>query len=102
MVLPLLRAHDDVASLRLLAGKLAAAPHVVALAGTLDPATGELVVVDQRGASGKLDCGAFVQAHAKALGGRGGGRPERAEGRFPKGTMLDVLAADAKSAIGAS
>jgi alanyl-tRNA synthetase len=99
IVVPVLRANDDVPSLRVLAGKLAEDPRVVALAGALDPSTGELVLVVQRGTSGMLDCGAFIQAQAKQRSGRGGGRPERAEGRFPRGTSLEVLGAAAASAV---
>ena len=44
------------------------------------------------------DCGAFIKAQTAARGGRGGGRPERAEGRFPGGTKLEDLAAAASSA----
>ena len=86
-------------ALRLLAGKLTADPRVIALAGGTDPSTGDVAVVIQRGAPGKLDCGAFIQAQAKARAGRGGGRPERAEGRFPRGTSLEVLAAAAQAAV---
>jgi alanyl-tRNA synthetase len=94
-VVPLLRPNDDLASLRVLAGELTKDARVVALCGSSDPSTGELVVVVQRGAAGKLDCGAFMGAETRRRGGRGGGRPERAEGRFPKGTSLDDLAAAA-------
>jgi len=38
-------------------------------------------------------------AQARARGGRGGGRPERAEGRFPRGTSLEVLRAAASAAL---
>src|SRR6185369_16728040 len=69
IVVPVLRANDDVSALRVLAGKLSEDPRVVALAGALDPATGELVLVVQRGASGGLDCGAFMQAQAKQRSG---------------------------------
>ncbi len=100
VVLPLLRADEDANALRLLAGKLAADARVVALVGSVDATTGELVLVVQRGASGRLDCGAFIQSQSKALGGRGGGRPERAEGRFPKGTALERLAEQARGAVG--
>jgi alanyl-tRNA synthetase len=92
IVIPLLRSTDDIASLRLLAGKLASSPRVIALTATVDPSTGELLVVLQRGPFTTIDCGAFIQAQAKSRDGRGGGRPERAEGRFPKGTSLDELA----------
>jgi alanyl-tRNA synthetase len=36
-----------------------------------------------RGAESDFDCGAFVKRVAAAHGGRGGGRPEAAEGRLP-------------------
>jgi alanyl-tRNA synthetase len=89
-VISLLREGDDIAGLRALAGKLTEDPRVVALVASTD-AGGDLVVVVQRGARATVDCGALVQSRAKALGGRGGGRPERAEGRFPKGTPLASL-----------
>ena len=99
IILPMLRPNDDIGALRVLVGKLTADPRVVALAASTDPATGDLVLVVQRGAAVKLDCGAFIQAQAKARGGRGGGRPERAEGRFSRGTSLEVLASAAQAAI---
>ena len=99
IVLAVLRPSDDVSALRVLAGKLAEHPRVVAIAGAPDPSTGEIVVVVQRGASAELDCGAFVQAQARARGGRGGGRAERAEGRFPRGTSVDELAAAASGSV---
>lgn len=58
-----------------------------------------MVLIVQRGAAGRLDCGAFVMTQAKARSGRGGGRPERAEGRFPRGTSLEVLAMSARDAV---
>lgn len=97
IVIPALRPNDDVSALRVLAGKLAEDPRVVAIAGAPDPSTGEMIVVVQRGASAGLDCGAFVQAQARERGGRGGGRPERAEGRFPRGTVLEDLSAAASA-----
>ena len=99
IVVPIFRPNDDVGALRVLAGKVTADARVVVLAGATDPSTGELVLVVQRGAAGKLDCGAFIQAQAKERAGRGGGRPERAEGRFPRGTSLDVLASAAQAAL---
>lgn len=98
IVVPVMRPSDDVAALRVLAGKLAEDPRVVAIAAAPDPEAGDVVLVVQRGAAAKLDCGAFVQAQARARGGRGGGRPERAEGRFPRGTTLEDLAAAAEAA----
>lgn len=84
----LLRPKDDVAMLRSLAGRLSARPDVVAICGALDPESGEVVVVVQRGEAAKtFDCGAWLKAAAAERGGRGGGRPERAEGRL----KLDAL-----------
>jgi alanyl-tRNA synthetase len=99
IVVPVMRAEDDVKTLRVLAGKLTEDARVVALCGATDPASGELVLVVQRGKEGKLDCGAFLLEQAKVRSGRGGGRPERAEGRFARGTSLEVLAAAATSLI---
>ena len=82
------RTTDDVGMLRALAGKLAARPDVVAICTSPDQ-DAELVVV-QRGASAKFDCGAWLKETAQKSGGRGGGRPERAEGRLPKGAAVGV------------
>lgn len=98
-VVPVERPLDDLAGLRAIAGELADDARVIALVGGQDESRGETVVVVQRGARAELDCGAFVSAQAKASGGRGGGRPERAEGRFPRGTSLEVLAASARVAV---
>jgi alanyl-tRNA synthetase len=98
-VVPVVRALDDLAGLRALAVSLTEDPRVIALVAGRDEASGEMILVVQRGAEAKLDCGAFVTAQAKAAGGRGGGRPERAEGRFPQGTSLDTLAATATAAL---
>jgi alanyl-tRNA synthetase len=45
-------------------------------------------VVIARGPASTEDCGALLEAIATRAGGRGGGRPERAEGRFPHGASL--------------
>lgn len=97
LVLSVARPTGDLPSLRALAGKLCEDARVVALCGGPDAASGELVVIVQRGGEGRLDCGAFVLGQARARSGRGGGRPERAEGRFPRGTSLEVLAAAARA-----
>jgi len=84
------RATDDVAMLRSLAGKLASArPDVVAVCSAPD-AEGALLVVVQRGVGASFDCGAWLKVLAQRTGGRGGGRPERAEGRLP--SEADLLA----------
>ncbi len=82
------RTADDVGMLQSLAGKLASArPDVVAICTSPD-ADAQLVVV-QRGSSASFDCGAWLKALADRTGGRGGGRPERAEGRIPKGAAIE-------------
>jgi alanyl-tRNA synthetase len=79
----LLRPHDDVAMLRAVAGRVASRADVVALAASLDPASGEALLVIQRGPSvTDFDCGAWLKSTVNAHEGRGGGRPERAEGRM--------------------
>ncbi len=86
------REHDDVGMLRTLAGRLAARPDVVAVCAAPDERTpAERSVVVQRGAVAKFDCGAWLKGVAAAHGGRGGGRPERAEGRLPAGLSLSQL-----------
>jgi len=81
------RADADAAALRSFAGRLAGArPDVVAIC-TAPDGDGVLVVV-QRGASASFDCGAWLKELAARTGGRGGGRPERAEGRVPKGATF--------------
>lgn len=42
-------------------------------------------VIAMRGGAASFDCGAFIQRVAAATGGRGGGRPDRAEGKLPEG-----------------
>jgi alanyl-tRNA synthetase len=82
------RTTDDIGMLRALAGKLTAArPDVVAICTSPD-GDAELVVV-QRGSTAKFDCGAWLKETAQKSGGRGGGRPERAEGRLPKGAAIE-------------
>lgn len=81
-IVRVLRDGDDVGALRTLAGRLAARSDVVAVCGSRDP-SGEILVIVQRGSSATFDCGAWLKETAARLGGRGGGRPERAEGRLP-------------------
>jgi alanyl-tRNA synthetase len=86
----LLREHDDLGMLRALAGRLAARGDVVAFCAAPDPASGDWSIVVQRGASTSFDCGAWLKSVAAAHGGRGGGRPERAEGRLPRAADLGL------------
>jgi alanyl-tRNA synthetase len=87
------REHDDVPMLRTLAGRLAARPDVVAFCASPDErGETDVSIVVQRGTSASFDCGAWLKAVAAAHGGRGGGRPERAEGRLPRSMILAVAA----------
>ncbi|MEQ9320319.1 MAG: DHHA1 domain-containing protein, partial [Polyangiaceae bacterium] len=49
------------------------------------PTAGGIHVVLARSAGSTFDCGAFLRQVAEEVGGKGGGRPERAEGRLPEG-----------------
>jgi len=84
----LVRPKDDLGMLRALAGRLTARPDVVAICAAPDESGENLAIVVQKGASAPFDCGAWLKQKAQAAGGRGGGRPERAEGRLPKGTPV--------------
>jgi alanyl-tRNA synthetase len=84
----LVRAKDDLGMLRALASRLAQRPDVVAICASPDPASGDLQIILQRGQSAVFDCGAWLKAKAQSEGGRGGGRPERAEGRLPSGAKV--------------
>lgn len=76
-----LRDDADVPMLRAIAERLGARPRLVAICVARDGAGGRPIVV-QRGAASSVDCGKLLKALAATLGGRGGGRPERAEGRL--------------------
>ena len=52
---------------------------------------GGLHVVITRGTDSSLDCGALLSEVAAKVGGRGGGRPDRAEGRLPDGVDWAAL-----------
>lgn len=75
--------------LRAVGARLTALPDAVALlAGGTSEGTAVLAV---RGSDSDFDCGGFIKRAATASGGRGGGRPERAEGRLPPGVDWPAL-----------
>jgi alanyl-tRNA synthetase len=90
----LARPHDDVAALRALAGRVASRDDVLAIVGSKDAETGDWAVVLQRGAKVSVDCGAWLKSAAARHGGRGGGRPERAEGRLSGAVEFEALVSD--------
>ena len=77
--------------LRALGTRLTAQPDVVAFLAGRGP--DGLSVLVARGAGSSFDCGAFLKRAAAQSGGRGGGRPERAEGRLPAGADWPALVA---------
>jgi len=79
----------DVELLRAVAKRVVARDGAVALLAARVP--GGVDVVVSRGAGSTFDCGAFVKRVAAASGGRGGGRPQHAEGRLPEGADWSAL-----------
>jgi len=77
--------------LRSIAVRLTAVPEAVALLAGRTPEG--LAVLVSRGAKSDFNCGAFLKRAAQEAGGRGGGRPEHAEGRVPAGTDWPALVA---------
>jgi len=75
--------------LRAIASRLTAQPDAVVFLGGRTAES--LNVVVARGKSARFDCGGFVKRATAATGGRGGGRPELAEGRFPPTQDLESL-----------
>jgi alanyl-tRNA synthetase len=89
------REGDDLGALRALAAALARRPDVVALVASRPRDGGDWLVAIERGADASFDAGAWLKDLARRHGGRGGGRPERAEGRLPG--SVDWLAVAATS-----
>ena len=89
--IPVLRPEDDLASMRKLVSALAARDDVFALGACRDAKSGDWAVVVERGSSVQRHVGQWFRDKSQALGGRGGGRPERAEGRWPADMDWDSL-----------
>jgi alanyl-tRNA synthetase len=70
----------DAELLRAIAARVTAAGRDAVLAAQLAEGT---AVVIARAAGSALDCGKLLGALAQRTGGRGGGKPDRAEGRLP-------------------
>ncbi len=65
---------------------------VALLAADVD---GGMAIAADRGAKSTFDCGAFIKRAAALGGGRGGGRPDHAEGRLPASVEWPSLVARA-------
>ena len=80
-------ADRDLAFIKLLAQKLAAHPNVVALLATTAPSP-SLVFAQTSG--GRFDMGALMKEAMTALGGRGGGSRDMAQGGAPTGADVEA------------
>ncbi|RJS18001.1 alanyl-tRNA editing protein [Corallococcus sp. H22C18031201] len=77
--------------LRAVAARLLSHPKAVVLLAGRTPEGMPVLVA--RGPQSTFACGAFLKRAAEAAGGRGGGRPEHAEGRLPLTTDWPALVA---------
>jgi len=84
----------DADLLRLVAERLTATAGLVALAAPGDEGAAVLLA---RGPASDAHCGELMRAIAKATGGRGGGRPELAQGRVPAGIDWHTAVAASRS-----
>jgi len=74
----------DISTLRALAGSLCDVENTVAMLATLTP-EGVHVIIERHDTLERINAGALFRAVAETCEGRGGGRPDRAEGRMPLG-----------------
>jgi alanyl-tRNA synthetase len=91
-------ADRDLGFIKLLAQKLASHPAVLALLATTTP---QPSLVFAQSAGGRFDMGALMKESMSALGGRGGGSRELAQGGAPAGADVEAAlnAAAAKSKV---
>ncbi|MEZ4338349.1 MAG: DHHA1 domain-containing protein [Sandaracinaceae bacterium] len=78
----------DAALLKAVAARLATGSRLVALAA---PAEAGTDVLFARGPEATTSCGELLKKVAQAAGGRGGGRPDHAQGRLPAGVDFEAL-----------
>ncbi len=85
---PVVHVFDElpVEGVRMVAKRLVEAGRVAVL-GCAGPDGIHVIVARPTGSA--FDCGAHLKRVAAAAGGRGGGSPERAEGRLPLGAKID-------------
>lgn len=91
------RTADD---LRLLAHKTLAAGSALVLLGSDDGGAARLVFARGTGPTlADIDCGRLMRVACEALGGRGGGKPDLAQGGGPNAESLDRALAEALGAV---
>jgi len=90
-------ADRELPFVKLLAQKLTAQPGVVAL---LAAAGAQPALVFAQSAGGRFDMGALMKEAMSALGGRGGGSSDLAQGGVPAGADLEAALARAAEALG--
>ncbi|CAA9347076.1 MAG: Alanyl-tRNA synthetase [uncultured Nocardioidaceae bacterium] len=74
-------------------------PGVVAVVGTVDGRASVVVAVDERARSRGLSANALVRAAATALGGRGGGKDDVAQGGGTEVGRVEQALADVRAAV---
>src|SRR5215475_4489377 len=87
----------DIEELKLLAHRLVDGDNVVALLASKEGGTARLVFA--RSANLSADMNALMRAACERLGGRGGGKPEFAQGGGPKVSELDRTMEEARTTI---
>ena len=87
--------------LRLLAHKIVAEGPAVALLASDEGGVARLVFARSSGESlVAVDCGALLRAACEAVEGRGGGKPDFAQGGGPNASGIDAALAAAKAMVG--
>jgi alanyl-tRNA synthetase len=74
---------EDIDALRTLATAVAQRADIVAVSSSVPAGSTDRLVVVRRGASATADAGKWFKSLTAVVGGRGGGRPENAEGKIP-------------------
>jgi alanyl-tRNA synthetase len=91
------RVRGSMADLLPLSKQLAEVPDLVAILGAEGEGAASVVVT--RGPAGRVDSAAVLRAALEVVGGKGGGRPEFAQGAGPKVEALDAALAAAKREV---